>query len=191
MPVISRDQEEVVTGTGNFLNFSGKYPVPGKCHSVTHTSIYQHLCAWIIYIYSSLFEWLKRGRMPIGLGLNTIWIPDSLPILFFCVCLLEFDTCLSHSATTAGLAWPFEFILFSYVLIWHLNGWSSTSDVAHKPPFEIQTSKSLISKCLGIKMVGIQIHALNWLSEILNQQCSGWPKFLEPICFCAARCYEI
>ena len=191
MPVISRDQEEVVTGTGNFLNFSGKYPVPGKCHSVTHTSIYQHLCAWIIYIYSSLFEWLKRGRMPIGLGLNTIWIPDSLPILFFCVCLLEFDTCLSHSATTAGLAWPFEFILFSYVLIWHLNGWSSTSDVAHKPPFEIQTSKSLISKCLGIKMVGIQIQALNWLSENFEPAMFRMAKSFRTDMFLCSSLYEI
>ena len=81
---------------------------------------------------SSVFEWSKRGWMPNGLAFECHLNPGQM-----------------------------DAILFSYVLVWYLNGWSSAQDISLKRPFEILTSKNF-----GIQMDGI--HSLTVLDLVQN-----------------------
>ena len=64
--------------------------------------------------------------------------------------------------------WQMDAILFSYVLVWYWNGWSSTKDIDVNRPFEYWTIWNPNFKKVGIQMVGIQIPTVVHYSDLRN-----------------------
>ena len=84
------------------------------------------------YQTSLVLEWSKRGWIPNGLVFECHWNKGQP----------------NHLNTK-----QMDAILFSYVLVWYLNGWSSTWDRASDRVFEYQTIWNPNFKNFGIQLL--------------------------------------